>query len=130
MRISRSRLRVQRFPAKFHGVIKAIRNKVGAHYDPTIIARALDRRASHPALWNSSITLGDDIADMEYKVAHQIEETITARLIFGIDSSLDEVAFGHEAAEFLGHGHELSESYAGFCQEFCGAALHKYGALY
>jgi hypothetical protein len=117
-------------PVKFHGVVKAIRNKVSVHYDSSLIAEALGRRAGREDLWQSSITFGENIADVEYKVAHQIEETIAVRFIFGIDDNLGGAAFVREASEVLTHATELSESYAGFCQEFCVAALRKYGAQF
>ena len=104
--------------------IEPIRNRVAFHYDPSLIEKALSRRAV--ASPRSTITRGTDMSLWRFGVADDIEDTIVCRLLWKIPETADLRA---EADKILGFGGELARDFLEFSGEFAFRFVQETAAI-
>jgi hypothetical protein len=115
--------------SKYRGFVHNVRNKVTAHYDPSMIEDAMERRASVPRLATSLMTLGEGFEDTDYRVASDIEETLLVRFICKVPDGTDQETATAVISDFLGYANGLALKYVQFCVEFVHRCMAEFGAV-
>lgn len=104
---------------KYEKWILPIRNRLAFHYDPSLIERALKRRASNPATSKSTITRGSEMNLWRFNVADEVEDSIVCRELWKIPPNEDSVIEANKRADF---GSDLCRDFI----DFVGGVAFRY----
>jgi hypothetical protein len=114
---------------QFNERVRAIRNKVGFHYDKKKVGAALARRARRQDLTGTKITLADDIEDCRFNAADDIEASVVTRLLWKIPETAQEDTFQSKTDEHLQYVNKICKQFVVFHGEFLLRALRDLGVL-
>jgi hypothetical protein len=112
---------------KVNGIVKAIRNKMSAHYDQNEFRDALKRQGERGVI--GSVTLGDDIAETRYSLVDDAEDIIVTRCIFKLPDTYSKEQLENEINERVDYVHNLCSGYERFCREFVIRFVKDCGAI-
>jgi hypothetical protein len=99
---------------EFESRVRVVRNKAAFHYDSTLVAAALESRASRDGSSQCMITRGTEIGLWRSGLADDIEDTIVCRMLWKIPLTADVQLEANKMAEF---GAELCRDFLDFSGE-------------
>jgi hypothetical protein len=99
----------QRRPAGgFVRHVASVRNRIVFHYDPSLVSRAVRRRAARKVSSLSQITRGSHSSLWRSGLADDVEDTIVCRLLWQIPDGTDVTA---EADKILAFGEQICRDF-------------------
>ncbi|MDD1753909.1 MAG: hypothetical protein LUQ38_12575 [Methanotrichaceae archaeon] len=110
---------------KYEKWILPIRNRLAFHYDPSLIERALKRRALNPASRKSTITRGSEMKLWRFNVADDVEDSIVCRELWKIPLNSDLLIEANKRADF---GSDLCRDFIDFVGELAFLYAREFSA--